>query len=510
MSVPELQKLPMPIGSWGREPPRLPPYEPRRQGPPPGPKPQCNPFLLLGGAEPEKTPQRLYAVLDQIEIGADGVHLLTFGALDADWLDERADELAAYAAAENFDPVFNPMPLFILEISLSTDAVVELGHRGVRPLTADSQRPSGHAELPAALFRTALSLERRWTSLALGTGAGGSLYKNLFGDAVPVALASIDDAAFATRQLLIAVDPLKNLPDANEPQIRAALASIGGASSVDGIVVYDVGQGGANGLTSGGRVEAYFDFGGGVTSHRGTFPPSLQHFCFCTQTPPIVLSHWDHDHWSSEGRDTRSHATTWIVPRQSWRRSKRSQHHNALIASIRRHGTLHIWPSSLSSVTIGQCRIIKCTGTTKNTSGLAMEVHPPAGVPGFPMLLPADAGYDDIPACHAASYDAIACPHHGGRSTYSVVPARPPGAYPRLAYSYGLGNSHKHPLPNTQQDHHRAGWLDPRQGATHPGEVRNTVDRLPSGLGHIGFDWGRGSMPPVPCGTSCELDVQQY
>src|SRR5262249_47332943 len=142
----------------------------------------------------------------------------------------------------------------LIEITLSTEAVIGLGGRGVRPLTAASQQPSGEEAIPPALLRAALSLERRWTTLVLGPGANGNLYRNLFGEAVAISLAAIEDTAVATRQLLNAIDPLRALPDATEPQIRSALAPISGPSSIAGVVVYDVGQGGANGLTAAGRV----------------------------------------------------------------------------------------------------------------------------------------------------------------------------------------------------------------------------------------------------------------
>lgn len=470
----------------------------------------CNPFLIPGGEEP-KLPGRLYAVLDQAEIGDSGLHHLTFGGVDADWFDARTEQLASAAGAGDIVAVFEPMPLFLLEIELSTDAVLSLRRRGTKPLTGAAQEPAGEAT--PELVRALLGLERRWTMLALGAGAAGRLYRNLFGEPEPVSLAAVSDPALHSRQRLNATDPLRRIPDATEAEIRASLSALAAAGSVEDVAVYDVGQGAAHGLISGGRVSAYFDFGGGVTANKRTFPKALKQFCFCHAQHPIILSHWDHDHWSSSGRDTRAYASTWIAPRQSARRSKKAPHHGALVAAIRRNGgTLRIWPRGLASLTVGQCSILKCTGTSKNASGLALEVSASAPNTGLlPMLMPADAGYADLPTSAASSYDAIVCPHHGGRSNSPTVPHRPSGVYPRLAYSYGRRNTHKHPLKPTWQAHDRAAWIDPRAGHPKPGEVRNTADRKPTGLGHIGFNWGRAATPPVlPCGATCQLQIQQF
>jgi hypothetical protein len=185
-------------------------------------------------------------------------------------------------------------------------------------------------------------------------------------------------------------------------------------------------------------VATYFDFGGGVAGNTKTFPKRLKTFCFCLD-PPIILSHWDHDHWSSEGRDTRVHSSTWIVPRQTMKQSKRAPHHAALITSIQSNGgAVLIWPNQLSTKLVEQIRINRCTGVSKNSSGLAIEAFPPPGISGKPVLLPADAGYADLPTYPAqGAHDAIVCPHHGGSSNSPTVPSPPARKYQRLIYSYG-------------------------------------------------------------------------
>jgi hypothetical protein len=291
----------------------------------------------------------------------------------------------------------------------------------------------------------------------------------------------------------------------------SALQDFENESAIDQVAFYDVGQGGANGLLSLGKVLAYFDFGGGVSSHTNTFPTKLNQFCFChSHNPMIILSHWDHDHWSSEGRDTRAHSTTWLVPRQSAHGLKRGFHHNALITSILKHGKLLIWPTTRSQLRVGQVKVLQCTGKSKNASGLAVELLPPKAKNGKPVLFPGDAGYADLPTPQTKNFEAISCPHHGGNSHSPTIPTRPSGTISRLIYSYGIGNSYKHPLMNTWFAHDHSGWRDPRAGRVSKGDVRNTADRGTSGLGHVGFAWVPiTALITTPCMGSCQLDIQQ-
>ncbi len=110
-------------------------------------------------------------------------------------------------------------------------------------------------------------------------------------------------------------------PDAEEDDISDSLSPVTNSHCT---AVFDVGQGNCNAvLDSYGRPCCYFDFGGGITNNAFTYPLALSSFCFCSNNPPIVLSHWDWDHWSSAMRyhgaplSPGAAAARWIVPRQS-------------------------------------------------------------------------------------------------------------------------------------------------------------------------------------------------
>lgn len=473
--------------------------------------PLCNRFLLKDQPDFE-TPKRIYAVLDQAELSPDGAHQFMFGGLGAAVFDQQLAEISSRADAGDFEAIFEQMPLFLLELKLSARALIRLHAGNTTELTEDDQEPGdpgGMDEIQTAIEE----LEGRWIEFSLeGTGASatGVLYRNLFGDPQPTAIAMATTPGSGALQALSRIDPLDGQRDATQTEIEAALAPAVG--SLDEIAIYDVGQGSSCGLLSNGRVATYFDFGGGVAGNKKTFPRKLVSFCFCrTEMPPIILSHWDHDHWSSEGRDTRSHGATWIAPRQPITGRARAPHHSAFIASLISNGKLLIWPAKLSSLAVGQFRIIKCVGTSKNASGLAVEVDPPDDTHA-PVLLPADAGYDDIPGASSGTFEGIACPHHGGWSNFKNVPTKPSPRHSRLAYSYGRNNTYHHPLSATYTAHNNASWTDPRvtkQSA--PCYVRNTEDRSANKLGHIGFNWGKKSRPTKPpCSGACYLGIQQY
>ena len=59
----------------------------------------------------------------------------------------------------------------------------------------------------------------------------------------------------------------------------------------------------------------YFDLGCGVYRNARTRPENLQ-FCNC-YNPPIILSHWDADHWAGTNQDRRFLQSRWVAPRQS-------------------------------------------------------------------------------------------------------------------------------------------------------------------------------------------------
>ena len=331
-----------------------------------------------------------------------------FGTVAGGWLQAQ---LAAGVPVPT-DPAgssqfYVSMPLYLLEVRLDPVDVTAIG---------------GPASFRTSVEGALLDLEGIWVRITLADGGRpATLFDNLFGPAIDVGVASIQPAAPDAGQFLGFARSARSghrsaghdrSGDRERPQLRLRRRGDCGLRRRTRR---------RQRLISGKEVVCYFDFGGGAAPNTFTFPTKLATFCQCN-SPPIILSHWDHDHWSSEGRNSRVHARTWIVPRQVSNNVKRAPHHSSLIKAIQAAGgSILAWPSGLSTKQIGQLEINLCTGSSKNNSGLSLEVYPPSGVSALPVLMPADAGYDDLRVVPAnGQHDAILCPHHGGHSNSPI------------------------------------------------------------------------------------------
>ena len=225
-----------------------------------------------------------------------------------------------------------------------------------------------------------------------------------------------------------------------------------------GVAVYDVGQGACQALVDSSLhiPLLYVDFGGGVLYNRATFPKEFGGFCF-THNPPIVLSHWDWDHWSSAHRYAYALSTDWIAPPVPAKPIQR-----AVAAEMLARGRLHIWNAAGSTqLKVGEIRLERCTGRTENDSGIAVTFY--AGrFRKRNCLLPGDAAYRYIPSVAAGeSFNSLCMAHHGGRLHSKHYPASKRSS--AAANSSGPRNSYKHPLFTTLAAHFDAGWPVPAQ-----------------------------------------------
>ena len=292
-----------------------------------------------------------------------------------------------------------------------------------------------------------------------------------------------------------------DLPDAPEPAIRAALEP---ASIAAGIAIYDVGQGNCNAiLNESGYPSLYFDVGGGVAQNRHTFPAALQRFCVQQVEQTIVLSHWDHDHWSSAVRFHELQKLRWIIPRQ-----RLGGKHAAFLSSLRAkagEANVLVWPEHLSHLQVGDVTVIRCSGprTDRNRSGLALIIEPKHRNLRKRVLLPGDCPYRYIDA-GADAYTSLVVSHHGGRTDRrktAAVPRSDGDSCGRLVYSVGSGNSYNHPLPDVMASH-AASWGTSRLTTKRRGKV---------GLGHVHLYWDNAD-PDIQLlcgGTGCDLVCYQ-
>jgi hypothetical protein len=240
---------------------------------------------------------------------------------------------------------------------------------------------------------------------------------------------------------------LDAFPDATPEQILKSL-NVGDMAS---IVCYNVGQGMcAAGCSSLGNPVIYYDFGGGFGSNSHTYPSGLK-FCFNQQ--PVVLSHWDMDHWISAVKYPAITQGVWLVPRQGPLGVKATQ----LAYKISQNGTLLIWPRNLNALHMSFGNVLKLRPhSNRNHSGLVGIVQVSTNGHIDTVLLPGDAPYKKIPLT-GRNFTGLVATHHGGWHKGDKIPV--PSNHTRVAFSYGMGNTYGHPVAIALGRYAQAGWL---------------------------------------------------
>jgi hypothetical protein len=439
--------------------------------------------------EPGPPPSRtVYARLSQTETAGD-VSLQYLEAIDRGWLNDNMTKAANDVRA------LEEAPVSVIEINPEQESTIVLPNL-----------PKFDEGEPAD--------ESPWYEIDLvdapGDGVLGSVlhYGNLFLAPVRRWIRRLQEVPEQLATDIEGTVSLTPIPDATAGDIQNALAGVG---TINGLAVYDVGQGNCNAALNLNQPRLYFDLGGGIMGHIGTFPAAMANLCFA-QANTIVLSHWDWDHWSM-GLRFRAHlpqptSMTWIAPRQ-----RLGHVHASVAASILRDGgMLLLWPNARVAGTItyvtphvtqGQITLRKCVGRGRNHSGIAMEIADTGRSP--PLLLTGDARYSVIPSALTTAYQAVVLPHHGADMRNRLVPVCAGGVQARCAYSYGHPNTFGHPTALARTTHQARHWTH-----GHGGMDRATANRTAAGLGHIGIYWNPAANVAMTCGPGhCSLNIQQ-
>lgn len=423
-------------------------------------------------------PRRVHARVDKVEVQNERRRVF-LEAIDAQKL--TAAMPATDSLAQWWKTWWASAPIFVIEIDIADLPLpqgIELSDED-----ADDQTKGGST-----------SGERLyWVTLDLLPQPGAAmLYNNLFTAGRTVTISSATPTPSTDVDRLEKTFSLDSYV-ADKSEVDQLLSGI---SQVKLAAVYDVGQGSSGAACNNyGTPLLYLDLGGGVLAHSLTFPNTMINFCY-TYTPPVILSHWDWDHWSSGSRFSGALGLSWLAPLQ-----RIGAVHAAFAGKV--GARLRIWPSGLPSAEGGQIKIIKCTGSGRNGSGLAVEVSGPQNED--PILFPGDARYTSIPGSLAKNYTSIVAAHHGADMRLKQAPISPGHSSSRFAYSYGNPNMFNHPRTITEQIHHRTGWPHASQG------VATGIDRHTPGLGHIALAWATlKSLPSQPCCGRCSLQLQQF
>lgn len=462
----------------------------------------------------------------------DNIVLIAFDAIDVQWLNDQANQdqrfeinsptVAAAAWKRQGSPrqsapsIFEDAPLFRIEVEL--DARTNPFGLSFLPDYDGDDANRGAQALEEAWFRFEVSETHR-----LGL-TPALIYPGLFAPPIPAFVQGTMPTPVHANALA-GIFSLQHFPKISGTGLQASLqGAVGGT-----LAVYDVGQGNANALLS-PLPSLYFDLGAGVYRNKNTTPTPLL-FCF-TRCPPILLSHWDADHWAG------AYATgvgipptypalprTWIAPLQTV-----GPLHIAFANDIiAQGGSLFIYnppPGTVDIVALPmgtELRLALGTGSGRNDSGIVAVVENRNLGPSRTWVLTGDCKYTRIePLLAPTNPIAVIVPHHGANlhgGAAAPNPFRGVYGYCRLLYSFGPDNAHgatgvRHPTLNAATLNIGTGWV---HGAWHlaapadtdpnfADDVRATARHTVAGvaganLGGIQVGWdGLPKLFNPPCG----------
>lgn len=481
-----------------------------------------NPHFKRDYPDDWRMPSRVYARLDHVELpsaSVSGKMLLAFDSVDAQWLVDRArvDErfdldkpdfaLVAQAArplqasGPGLGPsLFETVPLYRIEVEHQLGLTLfDYGH----PDFVDTGRQdSGLAALEDIWFILDLFLE------GMGNASPALVYPGLFaqprsafvtGTALQGTMPSVQRG-----RALSGIFSLANLPVLATSSLQHVL-SVGVA---DLLAVYDVGQGNSNALLEEhlGRPapRLYYDLGAGVYRNKHTTPAVLQ-FCF-TNRPPIVLSHWDADHWA--GAFANSFGGTYPALQQNWYApmQKVGPVHVAFAHQlISSGGTMHTYtavPGTIGICGLATNRTLRFTlgsGTDRNNTGFVLAVEDNTLQPRRSWLLTGDCDYVYFMGhLNPNPPVGLVAPHHGADLVGGMNAPAPvvlQNSYCRLMYSFGAGNKHgkkRHPTAKGMQLHAASGWHHGAWSPATPGDCVAGNDVLATEM--HGFGAGSGAQ----------------
>lgn len=221
--------------------------------------------------------------------------------------------------------------------------------------------------------------------------------------------------------------------------------------------LYNVGQGNCTALCNRRNgVQLYVDLGGGCYRNAHTYRNTLR---ICdTDEPPVILTHFDGDHyWTAHRTINQIASRVWVVPNQPL-----SPNQLQFVTRLVNNGhQIYVYPNNVSRLDVGLITIVKCTGRTKNDSGLAVFINVRRGEDSFRILNPGDAAYQHIPHLNDADLriGGLVATHHGSAHNidWNFIPnAEAPY---RIIYSFGLGNTYGHVRPDSEKEHFYKGWI---------------------------------------------------
>ncbi|MEN8516901.1 hypothetical protein [Burkholderia sp. RS02] len=298
------------------------------------------------------------------------------------------------------------------------------------------------------------------------------------------------------------------------------------------VVAYHVGQGNCNAVVDEHEHPVlFFDLGWPIqTNIAGAPNPPPQLFDVQSDAgiAPVVLSHWDWDHWAyalESWRYDRARGAPfatwksaalhrpWLVPAPE-KAMKLGPSHYLLILKLyhqRWEGrrALHFWSRRKSMWETGNLTLLKCSTkkrdvSYRNNSGLAMVVRIDDGWKRGLVLLPGDCEFDSIQFDRVSSWDsrrivAMVASHHGGKLNVFAIPETTVSDA-RLVISSGK-NRYGHPNSRMLDNYRLQGWHDQQHTNSwhHRPRMLSLVPRIGATLVQpVSFDKPRCECEGIP------------
>jgi hypothetical protein len=466
--------------------------------------------------------------------------LVTLDAIGANWL-------LAQASIPN-QPYFN----------FANRAAMKAARRDGRQLRFNGQRVNPFDAAP--LFRIELELqnwwspqppwfdddpaaEKLWFDVRIDASSKLALPANIYSNAFLPPMPAMLTFQRVFGEMETALAELVSLEEDFEEIGETELEDLLRGRAADALGIYHVGQGNANGLLGSSSnckdsaVSIYYDLGCGVYANRGTTPAPLT-FCLDLK-PPVVLSHWDSDHWMGAYAHEVPPGSAnypcldlnWVAPLQNV-----TTHHKTFALDVASHGSMRIYrptsPGAVGTVSLGSpsnttIQFTAGTGPRRNHSGIVLSVERDMRLPSgnvHSWLLTGDCDYMHFwKSLSPPNLVGMVVPHHGAARPKSHSTPPPVGGaigqnalrpYRRLGYSFGAGNKQAygvvHPVDATVTEHLGSGWdCLPWQsglnvGNTYPGlDTRATAQHVVPGADGILVGWTAPPTLPFPACASC-------
>lgn len=231
------------------------------------------------------------------------------------------------------------------------------------------------------------------------------------------------------------------------------------------VAAYDVGQGNCNAIVNSyEHAKIFFDLGWAPNFHAKSRPKWMPDFFSCDDelSAPVVLSHWDMDHWcyAIEGSQFNPSSLTtthkfkaralqrfWIARAPLKKKHKIGPLTLAFYFELKRtcifpgQSAILLWPRHMSVIRFSAGWLEACRPSTpvhddRNNNGIAMFVTP--SIPRAAILLTGDAHFESIPGVQRkVPLAGLVAPHHGSYVSPGHVPTPARGSPRRLIMSVG-------------------------------------------------------------------------